>query len=264
MQAGSARKSSRKGTSIDELWQYILLFAVGIAAGFLNVTAGGGSALGLPALIFLGLDPSVANGTNRIAIIVQNIGAISSFRKRGIESMKESLRLSMWAVPGAIIGTLFAVQISDAWFQIAIGIVNLATIVVIFLPQKQLSPDEAESPGRKAVVNVALFFVGMYGGFIQLSVGFLLMAVLYRLSHMNLVRVNLHKVTIALVYNIPSLLIFALSDNVRIIPGVVLGLGAAAGGWWSAKAQVRRGEGFIKAVLAIALLVVALKFFGLF
>ena len=206
----------------------------------------------------------MANGTNRIAIIVQNIGAISSFRKRGIESMKESLKLSMWAVPGAIIGTIFAVQISDAWFQVAIGIVNLVTIVTIFLPKKKLPEDAAGSPGRKMLVNVSLFFVGIYGGFIQLSVGFLLMAVLYRLSHMNLMRVNLHKVTIALVYNIPSLVIFALSDNVRLIPGVVLGLGAATGGWWSAKVQVKRGEGFIKFVLAVALLVVALKFFGAF
>lgn len=176
--------------------------------------------------------------------------------------MKESLGLSLWAIPGAIIGTLFAVQISDEWFQIAIGIVNLATIVTIFLPQKKLPPGVLESPGRRLVVNIALFFVGMYGGFIQLSVGFLLMAVLYRLSHISLVRVNLHKVTIALVYNIPALLIFALSDNVRLIPGLVLGLGSATGGWWSAKVQVRKGEGFIKGVLAVALLVVALKFFG--
>ncbi len=230
----------------------------------MNVTAGGGSTLGLPTLIFLGLDPSVANGTNRISIIIQNIGAISSFRRRGVESMKESLRLSLWAIPGAIIGTLFAVQISDEWFQIAIGIVNLATIVTIFLPQSQLSPEEAASPARKLLVKISLFFVGIYGGFIQLSVGFLLMAVLYRLSHMNLVRVNLHKVTIALVYNIPALLIFALSDNIRLIPGLVLGLGSATGGWWSAKFQVKKGEGFIKAVLAAALLVVALKFFGVF
>jgi len=178
--------------------------------------------------------------------------------------MKESLRLSMWAVPGAIIGTLFAVQISDDWFQIAIGIVNLATIVTIFLPQSNVSSTQAESPRRKLLVNISLFFVGMYGGFIQLSVGFLLMAVLYRLSHMNLVRVNLHKVTIALVYNVPSLLIFALSDNVRLVPGLVLGLGAATGGWWSAKVQVKRGEGVIKFGLAVALLVVALKFFGVF
>lgn len=230
----------------------------------MNVTAGGGSSLGLPALIFLGLDPSVANGTNRIAIIVQNVGAISSFRTSGMRGLRQSLSLSAWAVPGAILGTVVAVRISDAWFQIAVGVVNILTILVMFLPKNKAADGMSDDPKRKLLVGIALFFTGIYGGFIQLSVGFLLMAVLYRLSRMNLVLVNMHKVTIALVYNIPSLLIFWWTDNVQVLPGLVLGLGSAVGGWWSAKVQIRKGEEFIKIVLAIALVVISLKLFGVF
>ena len=215
-------------------------------------------------MIFLGLDPSVANGTNRIAIIIQNIGAISSFRTSGLRGMRQSLSLALWAIPGAIIGTLVAVKISDEWFTIAVGIVNILTIVTLFLPKNNAADLTSDSPRRQLLVGVALFFTGIYGGFIQLSVGFLLMAVLYRLSRMSLVLVNMHKVTIALVYNIPSLLLFAWSDNVSLLPGIALGLGSATGGWISAKAQVKRGESFIRFVLAIALLVVALKMFGAF
>ena len=54
---------------------YILLVLVGFIAGVINVVAGGGSLLTLPMLIFLGLPPNIANGTNRIAIIIQNIFA---------------------------------------------------------------------------------------------------------------------------------------------------------------------------------------------
>lgn len=230
----------------------------------MNVTAGGGSSLGLPALIFLGLDPSVANGTNRIAIVVQNISAISSFRTSGMRGLRQSLWLAAWAVPGAIMGTLVAVRISDTWFQIAVGIVNILTILVMFLPKNKAADGTSDDPKRKLLVGVALFFTGIYGGFIQLSVGFLLMAVLYRLSRMNLVLVNMHKVTIALVYNIPSLAIFWWTDNVQLLPGLVLGLGSAVGGWTSAKVQIRKGEEFIKFVLAIALVVISLKLFGVF
>jgi uncharacterized membrane protein YfcA len=230
----------------------------------MNVTAGGGSSLGLPALIFLGLDPSVANGTNRIAIIVQNIGAVTSFRTSGMRGLRQSLWLSAWSVPGAIIGTLVAVRISDAWFQIAVGIVNILTVIVIFLPKSKNNSDHFDDPRQKLLVGITLFFVGIYGGFIQLSVGFLLMATLYRLSRMNLVLVNMHKVTIALIYNIPSLAIFWWTGNVQFLPGFVLGLGSATGGWWSAKVQIKRGEGFIKFVLAIALVVISLKLFGIF
>lgn len=212
----------------------------------------------------MGLDASVANGTNRVAIIIQNVGAISSFRSSGMRGMRKSLSLAAWSVPGAIIGTLIAVKISDEWFTIAVGIVNVLTIITLFLPKSQSPDSDVDSPRRKMMVGIALFFTGIYGGFIQLSVGFLLMAVLYRLSRMSLVLVNMHKVTIALVYNIPSLLIFAWSDNVSLLPGIALGLGSATGGWISAKAQVKRGESFIRIVLAIALLVVAMKMFGIF
>ena len=54
------------------------MFVVGGISGFLNVVAGGGSALTLPLLIFMGLDTVTANGTNRIAIVFQSIFAIFS------------------------------------------------------------------------------------------------------------------------------------------------------------------------------------------
>ena len=59
----------------------IILFVVGAIAAFINVNAGGGSSLTLPVLIFLGLDPSVANGTNRVAILFQNVSAVYAFKK---------------------------------------------------------------------------------------------------------------------------------------------------------------------------------------
>ena len=58
---------------------YPALFAAGLVSGALNVVAGGGSFLVLPLLIFAGLPPTVANGTNRVAILVQNVGAVWSF-----------------------------------------------------------------------------------------------------------------------------------------------------------------------------------------
>ena len=61
---------------MDELLRLLLLFGIGSLAGFTNVMAGGGSTITLPALIFLGLDGSVANGTNRLGILIQSFSAI--------------------------------------------------------------------------------------------------------------------------------------------------------------------------------------------
>ena len=57
----------------------VLLLLVGVAAGFLNVVAGGGSLLTMPVMIFLGLPGPMTNGTNRVAIRAQNITAGRAF-----------------------------------------------------------------------------------------------------------------------------------------------------------------------------------------
>jgi uncharacterized membrane protein YfcA len=75
--------------------------ATGVAAGFLNVMAGGGSLLSVPVMLFLGLPGPVANGTNRISIIAQNIVAVRTFFRRGFSDFRLSLSLAACALPGA-------------------------------------------------------------------------------------------------------------------------------------------------------------------
>ena len=78
----------------------LLLFAIGIIAGLLNVMAGGGSTITLPVLIFLGLDSPLANGTNRLAVFVQNIAGALSFRQENYSDLKMSLQLAAGPGPG--------------------------------------------------------------------------------------------------------------------------------------------------------------------
>jgi uncharacterized protein len=245
---------------MDEILKLILLAFTGLAAGFINVNAGGGSTLTLPALIFLGLDSTVANGTNRVGIIIQNIFAVSSFRNQSLHRTRQSLTLSLAALPGVIIGSLLSLQINDVWFQRILAAIMVGIVITMLLPGRKVVYENTEvcAKNRKRAM-IALFFIGIYGGFIQVGVGFLLMAALYHILKLNLVYVNMHKVFIVLIYMIPSLLIFAYSGNVHWLYGLVLGSGNAAGAWWGAKMQVKGGEKMIKVVLAVAILIMAVK-----
>ena len=60
----------------------LIVLPPGVAAGWLNVMAGGGSLLTVPVMLFMGVPAPVANGTNRIAILAQNISAVTAFRPR--------------------------------------------------------------------------------------------------------------------------------------------------------------------------------------
>ena len=246
---------------MPDLGPLLLLMVVGCAAGAINVMAGGGSALTLPALILLGLDAGTANGTNRVAILVQNISATTSFQRQGLANLKKSLGYACWAIPGAVAGTLVAVRAPDGWFERILGIVMILVVLSMVLPRRKRSDDLTKHRSRWG--GPMLLGVGFYGGFIQVGVGFLFMATFYHLLHMTLVQTTVHKVIIILVYTLPTLLIFAVTGHVNWLMGSILAVGNATGAWLAARITVTKGEKAIRVVLTVAILVMAAKMLGL-
>ena len=153
---------------------YPLLVAAGFIAGFVNTLAGSGSLVTLPALIFLGLPAGVANGTNRIAILMQNVAAVGSFRSQKVFRVGEGLPLALPAVLGALVGARIAVELDEETMRRAIGVVMLLMAANVALkPKRWLTPRAgAEARGAGPLALVGLFFAGMYGGFIQVESGF--------------------------------------------------------------------------------------------
>jgi hypothetical protein len=248
-----------------ELLTILLLFGIGSLAGFINVMAGGGSALTLPTLIFLGLEGPLANGTNRIAIVIQCISATLSFRQEKYQKFKLSLKLAAFTLPGAIAGAFIATTISNELFQKILAYILIGVIISMFLPKPNQKKSEGMSGDQSTwLIYPAMFVIGFYGGFIQVGVGFLFMASLYHLLKLDLVRVNMHKVFIILIYTIPALIIFFFTHNVDLKLGLALGAGSALGGWWAAKVSVKKGEGIIRMILIAAIFIMALKLLDVF
>jgi len=247
-----------------EYWNILLLFGMGIIVGFINVNAGGGSSLTLPILIFLGLDGALANGTNRVAILVQNVFAVASFQKREFHEFKLSGKLSLFTLPGAVIGAILATKISGVLFERMLGVVLLFIVISMFFSRNYVKDDRDQKKHSNWLIYPALFGIGFYGGFLQVGVGFLFMAALYNLLKLDLIRVNMHKVFIILIYTIPALVIFIVSGNVNWKFGLSLAGGSSLGAWFGARASVKGGEKLIRIVLAIAILVMAVKLFNLF
>ncbi len=249
---------------MNDLISSLILFAVGAVAGFINVNAGGGSTLTLPVLIFLGLDASVANGTNRIAILFQNISAIYSFQKENYRHFRSSIKLGLFTLPGAIAGAFISVRISNELFETILGIIMIGIIITMIVPTKRKTFADNPEGERNLATYIALFAIGFYGGFIQVGVGFILMAALHHLVKLNLVYVNMHKVFIVFLYSIPAIVIFALTNNINWLMGLGLACGTSFGGWWGAKLSVKKGEKLIKVVLSGAVFIMALKLLGMF
>ena len=231
---------------------YIILMVIGagLLAGFINTLAGSGSLVSLPLLIFLGLDPSTANGTNRIAILLQNIVGVGSFHKEKQIEWKTDIRFAFPALLGAIIGSLIAVEIDEDIMGKVIGIVMILMLVVILLNPKKLLKDNKEISSEKLWLKyIVLFFVGIYGGFIQAGVGiFILLGIAYT-TGINLVRANAVKLLIILLYTPIALAIFIYYGQVNWKYGLILAVGNMIGAFLGTKVAIKQGPKFIRWVL---------------
>lgn len=246
------------------LTSYALLIAAGFVAGFINTLAGSGSAVALPALIFLGLPASVANGTNRVAILLQSVAALTSFRRDRVLDARGALWLSIPAMLGSVIGAQISLTLDEELLRRVVGAVMLIMLVLILLrPERWLHGRLWEMKGRPALKHVLLFFaIGIYGGFIQVGVGiFLLVGLVLGLGY-DLVRANAVKVAVTLSFTVLALLVFATNARVAWGEGIVLALGSAAGAWVGARFAVERGVVWVRRLLIAIVLFFAAQLLG--
>jgi hypothetical protein len=237
-----------------------LLLAAGAIAGFVNTLAGGGSFLTIPLLIFLGLPPTVANATNRLAVFLQSLTAVRQFHSYGVFPLRFSLIVSIPAVAGSVLGSYAALVVSDAAFKKYLALfMVLMTLVTFVKPDAMQSPRSGErlSPGRWALLCGLFFLVGLYGGFIQAGVGFLIMAAML-LTGYDFVAGNATKSFVIFLLTLVSLVIFFLGGKVQILPGLVLGAGSIVGALIGSKTTVSKGNVFVQRFLVVTVILFAI------
>ena len=241
-------------------WQVPLLVGIGLVAGILNVLAGGGSLLTLPLLIFLGLPAATANGTNRVAIFCQNIFAIRGFRQRGVFPIKLALICTLPALVGSYIGANLAVNIDDALFRKLLGLIMIGVMVFTAVdPIKKLKIEEGKLSALRLVLLLVTFFgVGVYGGFVQAGVGFIIIAGLL-LHGLDLVRINAVKVIVIFAFTAVALAVFIAHGQVDFKLGLALAAGNSVGGIIGTRLAVEKGHDWLKKVVTATVLVFALK-----
>lgn len=247
-----------------ELWHIPLLVAVGTVAGITNVLAGGGSLLSVPTLLFLGLPGPEANGTNRIAILPQNISATLAFFSKGYSNIKLSLTLSAATLPGATIGALVGTHVGGELFDRILAVIMIGVLILMATDKKKKDRPEntpATPMTRKQWIlgHICMIGVGFWGGFIHIGFGFIFMPVLHRVMGLDLVTVNMHKVTIAVPYTIIALIIFMMKVKLFWLMGLALALGNTIGGWIGAHTAIAKGEKWIKVTLYTVLTAFIIK-----
>ena len=244
---------------MDIYLQALLIAAAGVVAGAVNVAAGGGSLLTVPLLIFLGLPGPVANGTNRVGLIAQNLSAIRTFYRGGVLDLRQAGPLALAALPGVAVGAVIGARIDDLLFRQILGVTLL--VVLLFLARKPRAEtdQEAERPWPRVWTLMSFLGIGFYSGFIQIGVGFLVLFALVGFERLGLVRANAIKVTVILIFQLLAVAIYASAGAVHWIAGLTLAVGMSLGAWIGARLSLSRGERFLRPFMVICVLVFAIK-----
>ncbi len=225
----------------------LALLGVGaMLAAIVNTMAGGGSMLVLPLMLALGLPPGVANGTLRVGVLVQNISAMVTFHRRGERVYGWIARLALPITAGAAGGTVLATRLSDALLLPIIGVLLAGWAVVLLFRPGRFLQAEGEPRDPTWQVYAGAVGVGFYGGFLQVAVGFPLLALLTLGLGLPAVRANAVKIGLVLVYTLVSLPIFAQAGQVAWREGAALAGGAWIGGWLGTRWQLRSGAKVVR------------------
>lgn len=245
--------------------QLLAVLVSGLAAGFINVLAGGGSFLTLAALDFAGLDIAVANATNRVAVEVGAVTSTLGFRSKGVADFRFAMELALPGLAGSIIGALIASRLPGDVFRRVIAVAMIMMLFTLLFKSERWirKADEALSRKRRVWTFVSFFFIGIYGGAIQAGVGFMLTAALVLLAGQDLVRTAFFKVFTVGVYTLGALAMFAIQGQVNWLMGAVLSVGNGIGAWSTSRLAVDRGEPLIRWVLIVMLAVLAVRYLGI-
>ncbi|MCA9792743.1 MAG: TSUP family transporter [Candidatus Eremiobacteraeota bacterium] len=237
--------------------QLVVLALVGLVAGAINAVAGGGSFLSLPALVWVGLPENVANGSNRIGILLGNCSSCLEFYRKGLLRRADLAWSALPASVGALLGAYLARQIpNDVFRQVLVGLmigVSLYTLWDSERGKKQLSEEAAIPLG---LAGGAFFLVGIYAGFVQAGTGFFALAVTTR-AGLNLVRGNAVKVSMNLFLTIVALAVFIQGGLVNWGLGLAHGVGSLVGGMLGAKLTILKGNRWTKRVVTAMIVIFA-------
>jgi uncharacterized membrane protein YfcA len=219
------------GASGYDVWALLLGLAAGLACGFLNTAASSGSAVSLPVLMLIGLDPVSANATNRIPVLIGALSATFSFHQRKALLWGLALKVSLPVAIGGLAGAALAELLPGRDLALIITAAVLTALVLLFTKLKQAIESATSKTVRYGVREFLIFAgIGVWLGFIVLDGATYMLLALTLVVGLPLVHANGIKSAALVPTTLIAMLVFAYKGNIDWTLGAVLGAGSVVGG----------------------------------
>ena len=244
---------------------YFLIVVCGVFAGFIGSLAGLGSAIGLYALIdIVGMDATIANGTNRLGILAMSVMALPTFYKKGHLNLQKSKFVILALFLGAIGGFYLAIYTDGQNIKNAFKyLLPVLLFIILFKPQKWTQGTDF-SYNMNIWLSMPFFLMlGFYAGFIQVGTGVALVIFLSIFGRYSLVDATGVKLSAFALYTIVGLVIFTINEKIDWGYGILLASGQGLGGYIAARVATSypHANSFVRYLLIIVLIIAIIRMF---
>lgn len=232
-----------------DLFSVCLLLGTGFAAGIINTLAGGGSNLTLPALMVMGMPADIANATNRVGVFLQSVTGIAGFKKAKKLDSSNIVPVLIPTLLGGLAGSLIASYAPTSYLKPMLLTAMISMTIIMLVRPSVVSPPEGTIPHKvqdKPSAWIALFIAGVYGGFVQAGVGFILIGALAGTLRYDLVRTNALKMVCTLGFTVLALGVFIWNDQIMWLPGLILAAGTVVGSHLAVKFAINAKPSTLK------------------
>ena len=231
-----------------EPWAYVALTAVAAVAGFIDSIAGGGGLIVIPALLFSGVPPLYALGTNKLQSVFGTGVALRNYWRSGLVDWRSNRLTVMLVFAGAVAGALTVQLIRTKVLNLIVPILLIAAAIYILLSPRMTDDDAHHRVTADGYAPIGSA-IGFYDGFFGPGAGTFYTTTLVALRGYGLTRATALTKLVNLTSASASLLLFALGGHLAWLLGLCMAVGSMIGSWIGSHSALRFGARLIRPLL---------------
>lgn len=237
----------------------VLLFATAIAAGFIDSIAGGGGLLAMPVLLWIGLPPLTALGTNKLQGTVGTLTASLNYLKSGLLRPRQITSAVTAAFLGSALGTWSVQQVDSQLLAMLIPTMLMLSAVYFLVSPRVTDEDAQPRLSMPVFAGSIAFAIGFYDGFFGPGTGSFFVIALVMLLGYGLTRATAATKLLNFSSNLASLLFFAYAGSVDWRIGLLMAGGQLVGSYAGSHLGIRHGARLIKPLLVSVSVILSVK-----
>ena len=239
-----------------------VLFVGSFIAAFYASTVGGMGFITLPLLILFGLPIPLAIGTNRLVSLAMDITASVKFYLHKQLLIITALIIGIVVSIGSFLGAHLVSVVSGEFLKYFTILVLIGAFFLTVFSKKTGNQIYSFKKSHLIIAIPILLLMGLYGGMIGIAFGSLMILIPAFMGYNFSQSAGIARISGAMM-SLTATYVFVSQNMIHYAYAVPMILGVIGGSWLGITISIKKGDKFIKTLLAIILIasIIQLLFF---